>query len=64
MAEAPKKQLKVTLIRSGIGKIKPQKRTIRALGLIKMHACVVHKDTPQVRGMLLRVKHCVKVEEI
>jgi len=64
MAAEQTKQLKVTLVRSGIGKIRPQKRTIRALGLIKMHKSVVHKDTPQVRGMLLRVKHCLKVEEI
>jgi large subunit ribosomal protein L30 len=58
------KQLKITHIRSGIGKIEPQKRTIKALGLKKMHACVIHKDTPTLRGMLLRVKHLVKVEEV
>jgi large subunit ribosomal protein L30 len=61
---AANKQLKVTLVRSGIGKTKPQKRTIRALGLIKMHACVVHQDTPAIRGMIRRVKHLVKVEEL
>ncbi|MBN2188923.1 MAG: 50S ribosomal protein L30 [Chitinispirillaceae bacterium] len=64
MATTPKKQLKITLVRSGIGKIGPQKRTIRALGLIKMHKSVVHKDTPVIRGMVRRVNHCVKVEEI
>jgi large subunit ribosomal protein L30 len=64
MQAAPKKKIKVTLVRSGIGKVGPQKRTIKALGLIKMHKSVVHNDTPQVRGMILRVKHCVKVEQI
>jgi len=61
---AQKKQLKVTLIRSGIGKIRPQKRTIRALGLIKMHKSVIHDDTPAIRGMVRCVKHLVKVEEV
>jgi large subunit ribosomal protein L30 len=60
---AAKKQLKITQIRSGIGKLEAQKRTIKALGLTKMHASVVHNDTPAIRGMLLRVKHLVKVEE-
>jgi large subunit ribosomal protein L30 len=61
---AAKKQLKITLIRSGIGKVKPQKRTIRALGLIKMHTCVLHQDTPVIRGMIRCVKHLVRVEEL
>jgi large subunit ribosomal protein L30 len=59
-----KKQLKITQIRSGIGKIGPQKRTIRALGIVKMHKSVIHEDTPVLRGMIQRVKHCVKVEEV
>jgi large subunit ribosomal protein L30 len=61
---ASKKQLKITLIRSGIGKIEPQKRTIRALGLIKMHRSVIHQDTPAIRGMIRRINHCVRVEEV
>lgn len=61
---AAKRQLKITQIRSGIGAIEPQKRTIKALGIKKMHASVVHKDTPAIRGMLLRVKHLVRVEEV
>lgn len=44
------KQLKITQIRSSIGKLVAQKRTIKALGLKKMHATVVHKDTPAIRG--------------
>jgi large subunit ribosomal protein L30 len=62
MATAEKK-IKVTLVRSGIGKIGPQKRTVRALGLIKMHKSVIHRDTPAIRGMIRRVKHLVRVED-
>jgi large subunit ribosomal protein L30 len=57
------KQLKITQIRSEIGKLEPQKRTIKALGLKKMHATVIHDDTPAIRGMIACVKHLVKVEE-
>ena len=63
MAEK-KKQLKITLVRSGIGRIQPQKGTIWALGLIKMHKSVIHEDTPAIRGMIRCVKHLVKVEEV
>jgi len=57
------KQLKITQIRSEIGKLAFQKRTIKALGIKKMHDTVVHNDTPAVRGMVACVKHLVKVEE-
>jgi large subunit ribosomal protein L30 len=59
-----KKQLKITQIRSEIGKLEPQKRTIKALGIKKMHGTVVHNDTPAIRGMVACVKHLVKVEEV
>ena len=45
------------------GKLEAQKRTIKALGIKKMHDTVVHNDTPAVRGMVACVKHLVKVEE-
>jgi large subunit ribosomal protein L30 len=57
------KQLKITQIRSEIGKLQAQKRTIKALGLKKMHDTVVQNDTPAVRGMITCVKHLIKVEE-
>jgi large subunit ribosomal protein L30 len=57
------KQLKITQIRSEIGKLESQKRTIKALGIKKMHGTVVHNDTPAIRGMVACVKHLVKVEE-
>jgi large subunit ribosomal protein L30 len=58
------KKLKITQIRSGIGKLIAQKRTIKALGLKKMHASVIHTDSPVLRGMIGAVQHLVKVEEI
>jgi large subunit ribosomal protein L30 len=56
------KQLKVTLIRSGINRPEPQKRTIWQLGLRKMHRTVVLPDNNAVRGMIRSVSHLVKVE--
>jgi large subunit ribosomal protein L30 len=61
---AKKKQLKITQIKSTIGRNYKQKRTIEALGLRRLHHSVVHKDTPQIRGMLIKVNHLVVVEEL
>ncbi|MBN1945024.1 MAG: 50S ribosomal protein L30 [Bradymonadales bacterium] len=41
-----------------------QVRTMKALGLKKMHQSVIHDDTPTLRGMLFQVKHLVEVEEV
>jgi large subunit ribosomal protein L30 len=57
-------KIKVTQIRSTIGRIKKQKEIIEALGIKKLYRSVVHKDTPQIRGMIEKVKHLVEVEEI
>jgi len=57
-------ELKVTLIRSTIGAIPKQRKTIEALGLGKINSAKVHKDNEAVRGMLRKVAHLVKVEEI
>ena len=57
-------KLKITQIRSTIGRVERQKKTIKALGIKKLYQSVVHKDTPQMRGMIEKVKHLVKVEEI
>ncbi|MCK4272243.1 50S ribosomal protein L30 [bacterium] len=57
-------KLKITQKRSAIGRQKRQKLTIRALGIRKMHQSVVHDDTPQIRGMIAKVSHLVKVEEV
>lgn len=57
-------KLKITQKRSAVGRKKPQKLTIRALGIRRMHQSVVHDDTPQIRGMIAKVRHLVEVEEI
>ena len=56
------KKLKVTLIRSGINRPEPHKRTIKALGLNKMWQSSVLPDNVAVRGMIRAVSHLVKIE--
>jgi large subunit ribosomal protein L30 len=56
------KKLRVTLVRSGINRPEPQKRTIQRLGLRKLHRTVVLPDNLAVRGMIKSVSHLVKVE--
>ncbi len=56
-------KLKITQVRSAIGRIEKQKLTIRALGIRRMNHTVEHEDTPQIRGMIRVVAHLVKVEE-
>lgn len=58
-----KKQLKITQVRSTIGRNFKQKRTIEALGLKKLHHTVIHNDTPQIRGMINKINHLIKVQE-
>lgn len=57
-------RLRVTQIRSACQRIERQKRTIRALGIRRMHQTVEHDDTPAIRGMIAKVFHLVTVEEI
>ena len=56
--------LKVTQMKSVIGSIENHKRTIRALGLKRIRDEKVHADTPQIRGMIHKVRHLVRVEEV
>lgn len=60
MSEA--KKIKITQRRSIIDELEVHKRTIKALGLGRPNWSVVHNDTPQIRGMIERVRHLVKVE--
>ena len=57
-------KLKITQRKSAIGRNQRQKLTIRALGIRRMHQSVLHDDTPQIRGMIAKVRHLVEVEEI
>lgn len=57
-------KLKITLTRSLIGRPETQRRTIQALGLRKLNSTVEHEDTPSIKGMLHKVEHLIKVEQI
>lgn len=57
-------KLQVTQIRSAIGRVKKQEQIIRALGIKRLYQSVEHVDTPQLRGMIEKVKHLVKVKEV
>jgi len=57
-------KLKVTQIRSLIDRPKDQKSTVRRLGLHRMNDSVIKADSPSVRGMIAKVHHLVRVEEV
>jgi len=57
------KKLKITQVRSYIGRPEKQRRVLRSLGLGKMNRSVTVADTPEVRGMVGKVSHLVSVEE-
>ena len=56
------RRLRVRQVRSGIGFSHDQKATLRALGLAKLHRVREHADTPQIRGMIAKIRHLVDVE--
>lgn len=56
-------KIKITLVKSTIGSKEPQIATVKALGLKKINDTVEHTDTPQIRGMINKVSHLVKVED-
>ncbi len=56
--------LKITYWRSAIGQRPDQKATVRALGFHRLHQTLVRPDSPQLRGMLRKVRHLVSVEEV
>ena len=58
------KKIRVTQIKSVIDRSERQKRTMIALGLKKMNAAVEVEATPQILGMVSKVNHLVKVEEL
>ena len=58
------KKIKITQVRSGIGHPQRQKRTLEALGLKRIRHTVEHDATPQIMGMVEKVKHLVKFEEV
>ena len=58
------KKLRIEQIRSAIDRPLRQKRTLKALGIRKMHQVVIHEDVPVIRGMVNSISHLLKVEEI
>jgi len=58
------KQLKITLVRSVIGRPQKQREVIKGLGLRKIDSTVIRRDCPETRGMINKVNHLVKVEAI
>ncbi len=57
-------RLKVTQVRSKIGAKHNQRESLRSLGLKRIHDVVVKEDRPEIRGMIFKVSHLVKVEEV
>lgn len=55
--------LKITYVRSVIGQKPDAKKTVRALGLRRLNQTVQLNDSPQLRGMVHKVRHLVRVEE-
>jgi len=64
MAKKKETTLKITQTRSLIGQKPKLKKTIQALGLKRLNHTVEQADSPQIRGMVYKVRHMVKVEEI
>ena len=58
------KTIKITQIKSVIGSPQDQRRTVRALGLKRINDTIEQEETDVIRGMVFKVKHLVKVEEV
>jgi len=58
------KKIRIKQVKSAIGRLENQKRTLKALGIKKNGYTVDHNDTPVIRGMVNRVKHLVCIEEL
>lgn len=57
-------KVRITQVKSVIDRPKRQKLTMRALGLTKINGVVEHEATPQIKGMIVKVAHLIKVEEV
>jgi large subunit ribosomal protein L30 len=62
MAKTDAKKIKITLVRSGIARPGKHKAVLAGLGLRKLNRSVVRPDTPEIRGMIDKVSHLVRVE--
>jgi len=62
--ETEPKKLSITQIRSRINRPQSQRGTLDALGLKRHQQTVIHNDTPAIRGMIKKIPHLVRVEEV
>lgn len=58
------KQIRITQVRSALGRQKIQQRTLDALGIKRHQQSVVHDDTPAIRGMIAKLDHLLEVTEV
>jgi len=58
------KQLKIKLVRSVIGRPQKQREVVKGLGLRKINSEVIREDRPEIRGMIRKIPHLIKVEEL
>ncbi len=63
-AKPVEKKLRVTLVKSPIGNQQRMKLTVKALGFQHLNESIVHPDNPSIRGMIYKVRHLVRVEEV
>ncbi len=59
-----KKQLKITLVKSVIGSTKKQRAVVKGIGLRRIRHSVIREDRPEIRGMINKIPHLLKVEEV
>ncbi len=64
MTKSDGKKLKITMVKSGIARPGKHKVVLIGLGLRKLNHSVIRVDTPQIRGMINKVSHLLKVEEV
>ena len=57
-------RVRVTQRRSAIVRFRKQRLTLEALGIRRMHQSVIHNDTPQIRGMITKIRHLLEVETL
>jgi large subunit ribosomal protein L30 len=60
-AKAETQQIKIKLVKSGIGFPVKQKSVIQGLGLRRLNQVITRPDTPQIRGMVFKIRHLVEV---
>jgi large subunit ribosomal protein L30 len=64
VAKKKQKMIRITQVRSGVGRVQKHRRTLRALGLKRHQQSVVHEDNPAIRGMIAQVGYLVDVQEV